>query len=105
MNSLLAGSGDAGSSLIQFHDCTCPGYVQIYQCSVFGGGTTIWQGSAFTNCLRGLNSIELRHSAYADSQGAMGQCNDGAIMAKSAGVVNGSYVSLLNITVGEENGW
>ena len=98
---MLAGSAEADNNMIQLYDCTCSGYVQTYQCTVLGAGTTIWQGSAF-NCSQAQNKIELRHSEYKSPQRATGQCNDRAVEAESAGIVNNCHVSLLNVTVGEE---
>ena len=66
---------------------------------VYGGGLTIWQGSAF-ECNNQQNTITLRHSEYAT--GTMGDCNDRAIVASSVGVSANCYTSILNITVGQE---
>ena len=48
--------------------------------------------------------ICLRHTEYTGMSGtkALGDCNDGAIMASSTGVLNDYYISMLNITVGKE---
>ena len=85
--------------LVQLDDCTCLGYTQTFKCTVFGGGFTIWRGSAFSDCQR--NEIQLRHSAYSSSQ-ATGQCNGGEIVAKSVGVIERCYTSQLNVTIGQE---
>ena len=85
---------------MQLYDCTCDGHSQIYECTVSGGGFTIWQGSAF-DCEQNHNMVRLRHTAYATE--AVGDCNDRAIMASSIGVSNNDYyTSMLNITVGQE---
>ena len=80
-------------------DCTCPGYVRIqtFECVVFGAGITIWQGTAFGfPCV-----IRLRHSQYNNS-GAIGDCNDGAIIASSVGVLEDHYTSQLNVTISQD---
>ena len=83
------------SRLVQLDDCTCLGYTQSYECSILGGGRTIWNGSAF-DCPH--NEIQLRHSQFMNSQ-ATGECNNGTITASSIGVSEGFYSSRLNITV------
>jgi hypothetical protein len=90
---------EEGSMLVQLDDCTCLGYNQTFECTVFGGGFTIWHGSAFSNCQR--NEIQLRHSVYATSQ-ATGQCNGGEIVARSVEVSENCYISQLNVIVGRE---
>ena len=90
---------EEGSMLVQLDDCTCLGYTQTFECTVFGGGFTIWRGTAFSDCQR--NEIQLRHSVYTTSQ-AIGQCNGGDIVAESVGVSENCYISRLNVSVGEE---
>ena len=78
-------------------DCTCLGYVQTFECVVSGAGITIWQGTAFSfPCV-----IRLRHSQY-NISGAIGECNDGAIIASSVGVSGDLYTSQLNITISQD---
>ena len=62
-----------------------------------GPGSTVWQGSAL-QCQ--ASEISLRHSQF-NSQ-AQGQCNDGAIVARSVGTQDGCYMSLLSVMVGQE---
>ena len=76
--------------------CACPGDVLTYTCNIAGGGTTIWDGTAF-DCR--LNAILLRHSQFALESRASGSCNDDAIVARSIGVNNFCYISELNVTV------
>ena len=85
--------------LVQLNDCTCLGYTQIFECTVFGGGFTIWHGTAFSNCQQ--NEIQLRHSIYTTSQ-ATGQCNGREIVAESVGVSENCYISRLNVSIGPE---
>ena len=42
----------------------------------------------------------MRHSQF--NSEAQGQCNDGAIVAKSVGSQGGCYTSMLSVTVGQE---
>ena len=90
-----------GSRLIQLNDCTCIGYTQLFECTVFGGFSTIWRSSAFAGCQR--NEIQLRHSRYVGKDQPRGECNNGAIVAKGIGVSDGQYTSQLNITFTKDN--
>ena len=85
--------------LVQLNDCTCLGYTQTFECTVFGGGVTIWSGSFF-DCPR--NEILLRHSQYGSQ--VIGECNQGTVTAKSVGLIidNFCYTSQLIVTVEEE---
>lgn len=77
--------------------CTCVGDLLVYECSAFGPGTTLWEGSAFrTDC---TGSIILRHSQFSTSQGARDSCNSGGIVGKSVNVVDQCYTSQLNVTI------
>ena len=80
------------------NECVCPGDKLTYTCSVQGNGygVTIWNGSAFTDCLQ--NEITLLHSRFS-SMGDSGSCNNRAIMARSLGVQGKNYTSQLNITL------
>ena len=73
----------------------------MFECTVFGGGFTIWRGTAFSGCQR--DEIQLRHSAYniINSQ-ATGECNGGKIVANSVGVSEDCYTSRLNVSIGQE---
>lgn len=63
-------------------DCICSGSIVTYQCCIVGGGTTVWQGSAF-QC-PGLNRhISLRHSKFNTSEKPYGGCNNGAIIVRA----------------------
>ena len=97
-NNGLTISGENSSRLVQLNDCTCLGFTQTFECTVFGGGVTIWNSSAF-DCIR--NSIQLRHSKFIGSQ-ATGECNDGAVVASSVESSDNCYTSLLNITITPE---
>ena len=54
---------------------------------------TVWQGGAF-DC----DEITLLHSRFTSQEGAYGECNDGAIFAKSLRVEGDLYTSQLIVT-------
>ena len=60
------------------------------------GGATAWSGSAF-DCPN--NEITLLHSLFKSGHGAIGVCNNGAIVAQSLGVENSYYTSQLTVTL------
>ena len=61
---------------------------------MIGATFTIWTGTAF-NC--DGNEIVLRHSRFNMSEGAYGECNSGAIVARSMGVEDNCYASELSV--------
>ena len=63
------------------------------------GGATVWMGTAF-DCA--TNDITLLHSAYKSERGAFGECNYGAIMARSLGAEDNYYISQLNVSVNSD---
>lgn len=69
----------------------------VIDCSIMGGGATVWQGAAF-ECA-GSNIITLRHT---DFRGLQKSCNNGVIVAKAIGIVNNTFISQLNIMVSPE---
>ena len=60
-------------------ECTCPGRELRLGCTVVGGFSTNWRGTAFDCPGRG-NEILLRHSQFSESGLAMGECNHGNII-------------------------
>jgi hypothetical protein len=69
----------------------------MYNCTINGGGSTIWSGSAF-DCETRMDEIILRHSQF--ETGSSGNCNGGAVNAQSLGVINNTcFSSQLNVTV------
>ena len=85
------------NTFIEAYDCTCLGYTHIFECTVCGPGSTVWQGSAL-QCPS--SKIILRHSQF-NSQ-AHGQCNDGAIVTSSVGTQDGCFTSILSVMIGQE---
>ena len=76
-------------------DCLCPGQQALYECAVFGPGTTIWQGSAF-DCRSG--EIQLLHIANR-FEGTTDVCNEGAVIGTGCSVIDSCYTSQLNVTL------
>ena len=93
-------SNGVGISLIS--ECVCNGYIVTYNCSIFGGGNTIWNGSAFncpSNSDSSNNQILLRHSGFGTASNSMGTCNGGAITGEGVRSEGGFFTSILNVTV------
>ena len=78
---------------------SCPGDVLTTECAVKGGGTTVWRGTAF-QC--DYSKIVLLHSRFNRSRYSTGSCNNGTIVAQDLGIVNGSHISQLSVTVSPE---
>ena len=77
--------------------CVCPGDTITFECTVAGSTATVWTGSAF-QCL--AKEIILCHSTF--SNGASGDCNDGAIVATSIGVADNNYTSQLSVKISQD---
>jgi hypothetical protein len=73
-------------------DVIC-GEVLTFTCTVGGGNTVIWSGSAF-DCAG--NEITLVHEEF--NNGTSGECNNGAIVGWSADTIVTCYISKLNVT-------
>ena len=83
---------------------SCPGDVLTTECTIMGSGLTVWEGTAFQcdDYTCDCDYIALRHSQFRKPEKPEGYCNDGAIAAQALGVVNGSYISQLSVTVSLE---
>ena len=57
---------------------------------------TIWGGTALNRASADCE-IVLRHSQFQSD--AAGICNDGAVVARSIGVMNNCYISELNVSI------
>ena len=83
--------------------CGCVGDTLNFSCTVSGGASTVWQGSAFGNC-----RITLLHSHFASGSGASGTCNRGSMVAQSESYsINYStntsyYTSYLRVTAAHD---
>ena len=80
--------------LLNQSDCICPGHELRLECTVVGGASTVWEGSAFSGCSN--NEIVLRHSQYEHGL-AVGECNNGVIVGRSIRQVGDNYTSQLTV--------
>ena len=78
------------------NECTCPGPELRLQCTVVGGGFTVWRGSAFSGCSNNVNHIQLRHTQF-ERGTAVGECNDGMVVGHGVKRVGLNYTSQLVI--------
>lgn len=62
------------------HGCVCLGEPLVFQCSILGGGTTVWQGSAF-HCPLSSDEIHLLHSQF--NLRIVKTCNNGEIIGRA----------------------
>ena len=68
----------------------------MYNCTVVGGGSTLWTGRDF-DCPSTNNEIVLLHSEF---QGEIGDCSNGTIVGRGLRVEPGNvFVSQLRVTV------
>ena len=63
-----------------------------------GPGLTFWTGTAF-DCPAIENGIILRHILFLSTYRTSGECNNGAIVARSLPVEGNNYTSQLNVTL------
>ena len=68
------------SQLVVLSECVCPGRELKLECTVVGGLSTIWMGTAF-DCPGQVDVILLRHSQF--ESGIELKCNNGIIMGRS----------------------
>ena len=69
-------------------NCSCPGEIITYECTIVSGSFTLWSVGA--GC-----QILLRHSQpFTDS---LGTCNNGEVVAQGVEVNNNCFTSQLNI--------
>ena len=68
--------------LVMLSECVCPGRELRLECTVVGGFSTAWKGTAF-NCPGPGNQTLLRHSLFNQSGGAVRECNNGMIIGRS----------------------
>ena len=67
---MLLAIGQSVLEMIDDNICSCPGDVLIYECTVVGGLSTVWKGSALYECCK--QEIGFLHSTFNDSC-----CNSG----------------------------
>ena len=81
--------------------CVCSSYSVTYTCRIFGGGNTLWNGTAFScpsNSDSNNNQILLRHSGFGTERNSVGTCNGGAITGEGVSSTGG-FTSQLNVTI------
>ena len=78
------------------YDCTCPGYLSSYKCTVVGDGFSIWRGTAFDCTLSG-NEILLLHSNFI--VGTIRTCSNGQIVGRSLSQTDDCYTSQLDVNI------
>ena len=88
------------TSFVAVNDCTCQGHNVMYGCTVFGNGSTIWEGTAF-DCSSTNNEFIIFHSTNYTSQKPQ-TCNNGAIIGYAIRAENGFYTSQITIRVSDE---
>ena len=79
--------------LLLLNECVCPGHELRLECTVVGGGFTVWRGSAF-DCDERANQIQLRHTQF-EHGAAVGECNNGKIIGSSLRRVDLNFTSQL----------
>ena len=77
-------------------DCVCPSHELRLQCTVVGGVTTAWRGSALRDCQ--YNEIVLQHNRFGD-RSPVGECNNGGIVAHGVRRVDNNFTSELMINI------
>ena len=94
---LIIPCGSSGiSELTRLNDCFCSEKSAVFECSVVGTGTTIWQGSAFNCTSRGIQLLHIAHNF----ENAVEVCNSGAIKGQGLSVFGGNcFISQINITI------
>ena len=95
-------SSEPSNHLSLISRCVCLGYNVTYNCTVFGGGNTIWNGTAFncpSNSDSNNNQILLRHSGFGAQGSSRGICNGGAIVGVGISAIDNVFNSQLNVMV------
>ena len=93
-NNYCLHASSATGQLVALDECTCPGHQLRLQCTVMGGGFTIWRGTALSSCSN--SRLQLRHTQFEDGL-AVGQCNNGAIIGHGLRRVGLNFPSELAI--------
>lgn len=80
-----------------YDGCACPGNVVVYECTVQGGLSTVWRGSAF-DC-NDNNNIIILHHVWFGTETAVGECNNNNIVGRGLRTENSSFTSRLYVTI------
>ena len=85
---------DLSEGTVLTSSCIYSGQEAVFKCTVDGGVTTTWRGSALENCLDG--SVTLRHSQFGNGLSITKTCGTtGQVTAQAISAENGSYTSNL----------
>ena len=89
---------------IEFRDvssCVCPGCELVVECTITGGGVTVWQGTIFDGCLN--KKITLRHNGFISGIIIQESCGTrGPVIGRSISVADGSFTSQLLVNISED---
>ena len=78
----------------------CPECELIVECTITGGGATVWQGTIFDGCLKLNEKIMLRHSGFTSGIVFHESCGTRQpIVGRSVSLAGGSYISQLLINI------
>ena len=93
---MITACGSCISKLTTSNDRFCSEKSAIFECSVVGTGTTIWQGSAFNCTSRGIQLLHISNNI----EGALEVCNNGAIKGRGLSILaDNCFISQINITM------
>ena len=79
----------------------CPGCELVVECTITGGGGTVWQGTIFDSCPN--DKITLRHSLFNTGIVLNESCGTmQPIVGRSVSIADGSYTSQLLVNISED---
>ena len=81
--------------LIEVTDCIRPCDTVIYECTVVGGGYTVWEGDFF-HCSSGSKDIILHHQ-LTQGEFQTRTCNNGSIVGQIVRAEDGVFTSQLSV--------
>ena len=82
--------------------CACPGCELVVECTITGGGATVWQGTIFNGCQN--DKITLRHSQFSSGIEVHESCGTmQPIVGRSVAVADGSFTSQLIVNISENS--
>ena len=79
------------------NNCNHPCDFATYECTIVGGGITVWMGDFF-RCSSGKKVMELQHRPTREGEFTDRTCNNGSILGRIVRVENGVFTSQLNVT-------
>ena len=97
---ILAATYSNSNNQFMTNDCVCQGHNVTYECTVFGGGATVWKGTAF-DCSLSSDEFVFFHGVNYTLQNPL-ICNNGAIIGRSIRAENNSYTSQITVQISDE---